>query len=295
MAEWRICQEMTLVGLRYLVKNYLTLMQIGSLPVRPELTKYWKNTIPHVQKIQPHINGLASSFSDSWKNKSSVSSGEALEPVPDFADNCLDALKSIAAEFLHGIQLVLEHFTKYGNAKISIPVISGLYKSLVGHDLTVFDAISLIIGIVTNTITTIITGSPPPIIAGLEKSDNPTQNESGKPGSRMSDRLIDILIGSNKVDPKVLQAFKTFVSGALVAKSVFDRIIGTIKWLKRITSEGLAEKPNIGLGDCFEAICLGIGTIASFPTNPKMPAFDIRKVVRILPHAMRPLTATDLD
>jgi hypothetical protein len=295
MAEWRIRHEMTLVGLHRLIKQDLTLMQIGSLPVHPELTKCWKNTLPHVQKIQPHINKLASSFSGKWKNKSSVSSAEALEPVPDFADNCLDALKSIAAGFLHGIQFVLEHITKYGNAKISIPVISGLYKSLVGHDLTVFDAISLIIGIVTNTITTIITGSPPPIIAGLEKSDNPTQYESGMPGSRMSDRLIDILVGSHKVDPEVLKAFKTVVSGLLVAISVFDRIIGTCKWLKRISSEGLAEKPNIGFEDCFEAICQGICTVASFPTDSKMPAFDVREVVRGLPHEMRPLTATDLD
>ncbi|KUM59313.1 hypothetical protein ACN42_g7827 [Penicillium freii] len=166
-----------------------------SLPAHPELTKCWNNTIPHVQKIQPHLNDLTSAMRGSWTNKSSVSSTEPLALVQSFADNCLDALKSIAAGFLHGIQSLLEQIGKYGNKTISIPVISGLYKTLVGHDLTVFDAISLIIGIVANTITTIMTGSPPPIIAGLKDPDNRTQYKSDMPASSRSTSLsISLLI-----------------------------------------------------------------------------------------------------
>lgn len=237
----------------------------------------------------------------SWANKSSVSSTEALAPVQSFADNCLDALKSIAAGFLHGIQSLLEQIGKYGNKAISIPVINGLYKALVGHDLTVFDAISLIIGIVANTITTIMTGSPPPIIAGLKEPDNRTQYKPDMPASSRSDKFVDffadLIGGSEKLDPKALRAFKTVMSGLTVAKSILERIIKNLKWLKRVASKGLAETPSVGFEDCFEAVCEGLGTVASFPraTIPKMPGFEIREVVMILPYEMCPLTATDLD
>lgn len=254
-----------------------------------------------MQKIQPHLNDLTSAMRGSWANKSSISSTEALAPVQSFADNCLDALKAIAAGFLHGIQFLVEQIGKYGNEPISIPVISGLYKTQVGHDLTVFDAISLIIGIVANTITTIITGAPPPIIDGLKEPDNRTQYKSDMPASSSSDKFVDLLAdlicGSEKLDQKVLRAFKTVMSGVTVAKLILERIIGTLKWLKRVASEGLAETPSVGFEDCFEAVYEGLDTVASFPraTTPKMPGFEIREVVRILPYEMCPLTATDLD
>ncbi|OQD67633.1 hypothetical protein PENPOL_c003G02676 [Penicillium polonicum] len=258
---------------------------VGSLPDHPELTKCWNNTIPHMQKIQPHLNDLTSAMRGSWANKSSISSTEALAPVQSFADNCLDALKAIAAGFLHGIQFLVEQIGKYGNEPISIPVISGLYKTQVGHDLTVFDAISLIIGIVANTITTIITGAPPPIIDGLKEPDNRTQYKSDMPASSSSDKFVDLLAdlicGSEKLDQKVLRAFKTVMSGVTVAKLILERIIGTLKWLKRVASESLAETPSVGFEDCFEAVYEGLDTVASFPraTTPKMPGFEIREVI----------------
>ncbi|CAI7651152.1 unnamed protein product [Penicillium glandicola] len=260
-----------------------------SSPAHPELTKCWNDTIPHVQKIEPHLNDFASAISGSWAKKSSVSSTEALAPVQKFADGCLDALKSIAAGFLHGIQYLLEQISKYGNEKIQIPVISGLYKSLVHHDLTVFDAISLIIGIVANTITTIITGSPPPIIAGLKETAFSGLRESDRheSASITDDKFVDFLANllgleaTKKLDPKDLHAFKTIMSGVMVAKSVFERIIGTLKWLRKVASKGLAETPGIGFEDCFEAVCEALVTVGSFPTPtiPKMPGFEIRELI----------------
>lgn len=187
-------------------------MQIVSVPGHAKLAKHWENINPHVKKIQPHLNGVIGAINGSGVNKSSISPAESSAPAQNFVDNCLDALKSIAAEFLQGIEFLLKHISKYGNATISIPVISGLYKSLVGHDLTVFDAISLIIGIVANTVTTIITGSPPPIIAGPTKSDkkpnNASQYESGMPASTKSDVLANLLEldGSSKFDPNVISS-----------------------------------------------------------------------------------------
>lgn len=180
-------------------------------------------------------------------------------------------------------------------------MISGLYKTLVGHYLTVFDAISLIISIVANAITTIITGSPPPIIAGLKEPDNRTKYKSDMSASNSADKFVDffadLIGGSEKLDPKVLRAFKTVMSGVTVAKSILERIIGTLKWLKRVASKGLAETPSVGFEDCFEAVYEGLDTIALFPraTIPKMPGFELRELVRILPCEMFPLTATDLN
>lgn len=268
-------------------------MQIVYLPAHPDLAQCWENIFPHVQNIQPHLESLSRTSKDSWQTKGTVTSDETLAPVHSFASSCLGSIKSIATEFLHAIQFVLEEISKYGNKEISIPVISGLYKSLVGHEMTAFDAISLILGIVANTVTTIITGKPPPIIAGLKasdkKSDKPTQYESGMPRTRQSDMLAGFLdIGSDnstKPDPEDLLAFRTLMNGLQVAKLYLGQMIDTFKMLKRIAEKDLGIKPSTGFMDCFTAVCGGISTIRSLPA-PDMPGWEIRAVVSILPYGM---------
>lgn len=264
-------------------------MQIDTVSVHPDVTGCWKNTIPHVQKIQPHVNSLAEAISGSVVNKSSVSSSEVFAPAPDFAQICLDSLKSVAGELLGGIQILLEQFSKYGNAKITIPVISGLYKSLFDHDLTVFDAISLIFGIAVNTITVIITGSAPPTIDGLNGPDMPASAMSDMPSSAMSDKLAELLGLQGKLNPGQIKALKTVLSGAEVVYSIFDRIIGYFKWLKRTAQGDFTETKAFGWIEFFIAVGRIFVTLITFPTDENAPGLKIREVVSSLPRGVHPL------
>lgn len=72
------------------------------------------------------------------------------------------------------------------------------------------------------------------------------------------------------------------MSGVTIAISYLEQIIGTIKWLKKVATEGLTETPGVGFEDCFEAVLEGFATIGSLPKK-NVPGFEIREVVRICP------------
>ncbi|KAJ5047936.1 hypothetical protein NUH16_006433 [Penicillium rubens] len=231
------------------------------LTSHPEVTKCWNKTLPHVQSMQRHVNGLANKVNSNRAQKGSMTSGQTFTLLQEFAQPGVDTLKLIAGGMLDGLHALLQQISKYGNAKITIPVLSGLYKTIVGHDLTVFDAVSLILGFVTNAITSIVTGQAPPVIPDLQSSTT-------------LGRLVGVY--TPRLPAKAITDFHTLTGGLVVTCTILYRIVEYFKLLKQIATGGVKVSSGIGITDCLWAIFQGVYTIHSFPTDPDMPGMVFR-------------------
>jgi hypothetical protein len=242
-------------------------MRLG-LTSHPEVTKCWNKTLPHVQSMQRHVNGLANKVNSNRAQKGSMTSGQTFTLLQEFAQPGVDTLKLIAGGMLDGLHALLQQISKYGNAKITIPVLSGLYKTIVGHDLTVFDAVSLILGFVTNAITSIVTGQAPPVIPDLQSSTT-------------LGRLVGVY--TPRLPAKAITDFHTLTGGLVVTCTILYRIVEYFKLLKQIATGGVKVSSGIGITDCLWAIFQGVYTIHSFPTDPDMPGMVFRGQVNRIP------------
>ncbi|KAJ5830697.1 uncharacterized protein N7525_008950, partial [Penicillium rubens] len=187
-------------------------------------TSCWNKTLPHVQSMQRHVNGLANKVNSNRAQKGSMTSGQTFTLLQEFAQPGVDTLKLIAGGMLDGLHALLQQISKYGNAKITIPVLSGLYKTIVGHDLTVFDAVSLILGFVTNAITSIVTGQAPPVIPDLQSSTT-------------LGRLVGVY--TPRLPAKAITDFHTLTGGLVVTCTILYRIVEYFKLLKQIATGGV--------------------------------------------------------
>lgn len=81
----------------------------------------------------------------------------------------MSTLRGLVTSILRLVQKLCGEIIKLGNKPIKIPVFSALWRKISGSDLTIFDAISLIIAIPTTIMAKIVTGEKPPQIEGLDR------------------------------------------------------------------------------------------------------------------------------
>ncbi|KAL8867094.1 MAG: hypothetical protein Q9174_005883 [Haloplaca sp. 1 TL-2023] len=129
-----------------------------------ETDSLWKTLTGIWQRIQAELVKLCDALSDKFfgtGKKIDVDVmftilGDVLTGAIDGVAEIVDTLMSFAIKF---IKLIKE----YGNKEIKIPIFSPLYKKVSGgHELTVFDAVSLLVAIPTTVLIKCVTGKAPP-------------------------------------------------------------------------------------------------------------------------------------
>lgn len=98
----------------------------------------------------------------------------------------VDGIQKLAIGIIRIASTVIAEFQSYINYKITVPVFSDLYKRFIsgGTDLTLLDAVAMILAIPVTIITKIITNKPPPDMTGFDYGQlwrvNTTKSDGGQ-------------------------------------------------------------------------------------------------------------------
>ena len=181
----------------------------------------------------------------------------------------MTAIQQLVVALIQSLQKVLQLVSHYGNATISIPIFSALYKMIAHSDLTAFDAIALLIAIPTTIFTKLVTGSSPPQIPKLDSA------------------LLDGLIFKDspvKVTPQMHLDFNTLTAGLTVSASFMSTIVNLIKLLYASGTDGASgalETVTKGAFLTYFSVILDMfSALNSLPTDASLPGLEYRKWVR---------------
>jgi hypothetical protein len=142
------------------------------------------------------------------------------------------------------VKMLVKAFKALGNQAIDIPIFSGLYKTIAGHDLTIFDALSLMIAIPATFMHKIIQGEALPKIDGTVNKDLITAFAAGTASSSQAAAVTSIS------------------SYGFLGVTLLSSLVGVLDWaigdageassgiLDKVKEEGLKvipgqDKPNV--------------------------------------------------
>ncbi|KAL2414163.1 hypothetical protein ABEF95_004464 [Exophiala dermatitidis] len=173
--------------------------------------------------------------------------------------NVIDVIKSIVLGVLKFLRKSIGLFKDIATGKISVPIISALYKLCTGDDLDWIKLVSFILGFMTCTLSRIVTGKPPPRLH--------------EPGQKFLDKMVD---GSTTADEKKGNAL--FFSGVGLSISAVKIIYDAITVAKSVTKVGAVETAVGSVKTEAFGIVMDIASaICIYPSDPKAPGYDIRK------------------
>ncbi|PKY03502.1 hypothetical protein P168DRAFT_163712 [Aspergillus campestris IBT 28561] len=130
-------------------------------------TNWWKKAQEPLTRVITQWQNIAQIISDLWAVGQSLSAKKATDNLKEFRNTAITMLRKLVYGLIDAVNGVFTMIKNYGTTEIKIPVISGLYKKLTGHSLTVFGAIAFITAVPTAVITKIVIQSAPPIIKNL--------------------------------------------------------------------------------------------------------------------------------
>ena len=117
--------------------------------------------MPAVNNVQSDVDKLTNDLETAFQNfDSSISITEAFKTIgQDLAITFVDLVKNIVEGIVKIFRDVILWIKQLGTATIQIPIFSALYKDITGADLSVFDAICLVIAIPATILAKVVTGS----------------------------------------------------------------------------------------------------------------------------------------
>ncbi|THC89942.1 hypothetical protein EYZ11_010607 [Aspergillus tanneri] len=124
---------------------------------------------------------------------------------------------------LETLQKVIQLILDIGNKLINILIFRVLYKVIAKNNLTVFDAVSLIIAISTTIFTKLITRFVPPEIPNLDA------------------KLLDGIVLDNKevaVTPQMKLDFNIFTTALTVSVGLVKTVVNLIKFAISLANKG---------------------------------------------------------
>ncbi|KAJ9657997.1 hypothetical protein H2198_003966 [Neophaeococcomyces mojaviensis] len=123
---------------------------------------------PALEHVKSAVDKVTKDLCDLWNKKGSMSSGDLMNLRKDIVKLAIETIRGLFSALFMLVAKILQKVNQYGNASIQIPIFSTLYKLIAKHDLTVFDAISLILAIPTTIFMKIIKGNKPPQLPEID-------------------------------------------------------------------------------------------------------------------------------
>jgi hypothetical protein len=214
------------------------------------------------------IEKVGDDIRNAFNKKGSITSAEYMTLCKDVMKLGVQTIRGLTTSLLKLVKMLLEKISKYGNASIDIPIFSSIYKTIAKHDLTVFDAISLIIAIPTTIFMKIITGNKPPTLPGLDAA-----------------RLGQIVLGTEpKIDAQTQLDFNILTSGISVSGVLVLSIVQVVKLAYKSATAGMEGaldtfKSAGGFLELFSIVIDMIGVLHAMPTDPTLPGLKYREWV----------------
>lgn len=238
---------------------------------KDDAQKTWDDIFtPALDGIQDAFTQVGNDIKDLWHKHGSISASDFMTLCKDLLKAAVTTVQKLVVALIESLEKLLHLVVEYGNEKITIPIFSTLYKWIVGHDLTAFDAISLIIAIPATIFTKIITGSRPPHIENLDAN------------------LLNALVfgdspGSVEVTPQMQLDFNTLTTSFAVSATLVSTVVNLIKFLLALADEGTAGAfKTITKSRFMEYLSIIIDmvtAIGAIPSDPSIPGFEERNWV----------------
>ncbi|KAK2758180.1 hypothetical protein FQN54_004024 [Arachnomyces sp. PD_36] len=232
-----------------------------------DVQKRWDEIFsPALASIQKSFIKVGEDIRDLWLKQGSISASDFMKLCKDVLKAAVTTIHKLVVALIEAFQKVIQIFKEYGNKSISIPIFSSLYKLITGHELTAFDAMSLLIAIPTTILTKMITGAAPPKIPNLN-----------------SDLLDGLLLGGTSVEitEQTKLDFNTLTTGLTVSGTLISTIVNTIKFFYGLASDGTGGARESLTGSAFleffSVVIDMFSTMNSLPTDPSLPGLEYRK------------------
>ncbi|KAK5014105.1 hypothetical protein LTR60_003243 [Cryomyces antarcticus] len=136
-----------------------TLLEKPKDSVSPSWEEIFK---PIGQSLQDSVKDITHDLTNIFHAANSFTNQELWSKLgTDFLKGAVEAIKTFVVGLLKLGEKLLNSLNWLGNKDISIPVISALWEKILGHPLTAFDAISLIIAIPTTILIKLLAGNKP--------------------------------------------------------------------------------------------------------------------------------------
>jgi hypothetical protein len=228
------------------------------------LTKIWEG-------IQAALGDLCDKIGESFfGNGKSIDLDVIFTILGDILTSCVDGVAAIVDKILELAAKFIKLMNEYGNKEIKIPIFSALYKRVSGgKELTVFDAVCLLIAIPTTVLIKIVTGKAPPKLPSIDI----------KFVKAINDPNDNSLTKQTRID------YNTLMTGAGVSFVLIGTAWKTIKFLWSLARKGTGGALNqLESKTPFPAITIlsmsieCVGLMASVATiSDDLPAADLRR------------------
>lgn len=225
---------------------------------------------PVLDSFSNTTSTLGTDISNIFNGDKTMTTGQLFEKLGrDFLTGAIDGVQKLTIALMKLLQKLLTELSALGNKPINIPIFSALYKDLTGSDLTIFDAISLLIAIPTTIFTKLITGKAPPSFPYID--------------SKLLGRILE---DDPTLDRSVKVNFATLSAGILVSITIVKAVIGLIRIIYAAVNEGTAGVVEfLTPSKAIKLLGLSIeimGVVHSLPTDSTLPGFEIRKWIGYL-------------
>jgi hypothetical protein len=124
---------------------------------------------PALDKLQKEVTNVASDIAALFTKDGSIDGADVRNISKGVLKVALAAMRGLVSSILRLVRKLCEEIIGLGNRPIKIPVFSALWRRISGHELTIFDAISLIIAIPTTVMAKLVTGKKPSQIHGVDR------------------------------------------------------------------------------------------------------------------------------
>jgi hypothetical protein len=224
-----------------------------------------------LDSLQNSASQIGQDISNIFSGSKSMTTGQLFEELGnDFLEGAIDGVEQLTLALMKVLAKMLRELAKLGNKTINIPIFSALYKLISGgHDLTIFDAISLLIAIPTTILTKAITGKAPPKFPPID--------------AKLLGRIIT---DDPTLDRAVKINFSTLSTGIMVSVVVVKSVVNLIRLIASAASDGsggviefLTPSKTMALLSLSIDI---IGTVHAMPTDSKVPGYELRKWISYL-------------
>jgi len=226
---------------------------------------------PALEGIKSAIEQVGDDIKALFVKEGSITTADFMRLSKDVIKLGIQTIRGLVSSLLRLVMMLLQKIGEYGNAPIKIPIFSALYKLIAEHELTVFDAVSLILAIPTTIFMKLITGNKPPTLPGLN-------------GNMLGQIVIGPSADGQAASPQMILDFNLLTGGIVVSGVMVSTIKNLLKFAYSAITGEVEDAVTVfkGPGGFLEVLSIiidMIGTLHAMPTNPDLPGLKYRQWV----------------
>ena len=222
-----------------------------------------------MKDIGKQLEGVGTTIMDLFGKDGSITAEKLIQVGKAALKAGVNSVRSIIKALLKLVANLILKIRDLGNTPINIPIFTWLYKQINnGNELTLFDAISLVIAVPTTVFAKLITGKAPPKLPNMNAT-----------------MLGQLLFGDSAVDEQTKVNFNILKIEVAVGLTLSSAAFSVLKLLVKAftggpdaTMEAMKTGPS-GFFDVFGIAVDIIGTLVALPDSRNLPGAECRNWV----------------